>query len=161
MDPIIPVAALACGVPILVIILVWRIAFKRSLRRLIFSFVSILVDRDSTVDPDAPIYPEEQPSVRAVVRERGEDADFERALEETRKPAPQQATIPPEERGEWARDTSANGWPRKLDAETEGDSRPFRAVRLRTEYEQYDYQPSAEEDSSETEFADPPPDENR
>ncbi|MCA9913029.1 MAG: hypothetical protein KC496_06755 [Anaerolineae bacterium] len=160
MDPIIPVTVIACGVPILAVYLVWRIAFKRSLRRLIYSFVSILVDRESTVDPDAPIYPEEQPSLRSVVRERGEHANFERALEETRKPAPQQASIPPEERGEWARDTSANGWPRKLDAETEGDSRPFRAVRLRTEYEQYEYQPSAEEDNP-AERSDPPQDDNR
>ncbi len=161
MDPIIPVAVLACGVPILAVYLVWRIAFKRSLRRLIYSFIGILVDRESKVNPHAPIYPEEQPSLRAVVLERGEDVDFERALEETRRPAPPQAIIPPEERGDWARDTSANGWPRKLDAETEGDSRPFRAVRLRTEYEQYEYQPSAAEDDANSVPPEPPQDDNR
>ena len=125
------------GGAILTAIWVWQVVFKKSLRKMVFTFVGILLNRDVRVDPNAPIEPLRDEPLSHVLDEKAKQLSFEERVARDRPPEPPpKAIIPPNERGEAARDTSDSGWPRILDPETRRDQRPFREIHLRTENEE-------------------------
>jgi len=118
---------------VLVTLVIWRIVFKGSFRKLLMTFLGLLVENTTKDHVDEPIEMDKSERRAMKMKQEAEAIDFEEALEQTSPPHIEQAIVPPEERGEFARDTSDNGWPRELDYETRRESRPFLDVHLRTD----------------------------
>lgn len=118
---------------VLVWFVIWRIVFRGKFRRMIMSFLGLLIEVNTDDHVDEPIEMDTSEHRADKIKEKAEALSFEQALEHTKPPEPEHAIIPPEERGELVRDTSDSGWPRELDEETRRDPRPFRDVHLQTE----------------------------
>ena len=118
---------------VLVWFVVWRIVFRGKFRRMIMSFLGLLIEVNTDDHAGEPVEMDTSEHRADKIKQQAEALSFEQALEQTKPPEPEQAIIPPEERGELARDTSDSGWPRELDEETRRDPRPFRDVHLQTE----------------------------
>lgn len=112
---------------------IWNVVFFKSWRKLFFMFLGVFLENTKRVDEYKPIEASTRIPKSDEMKAQAEALDFDSALEQSRPPLPEQAVIPQSETGEFARETSYNGWPRELDEETRQDSRPFRAVHLNTE----------------------------
>ncbi|MEM9954007.1 MAG: hypothetical protein AAF846_20525 [Chloroflexota bacterium] len=118
---------------ILFVYYVWNAVFFRSWRKVIFLVLGTFLEATKRVDETMDIEPSDRAKKSEGMKAQADTLDFDVALEQSKPPLPQQATIPATETGEFARVTSDNGWPRDLDETTRGDSRPFRTVHLNTE----------------------------
>ena len=121
---------------LLIIMWIWYVVFGKSLRKMIFTMLGILQDRDAIVDPNAEILPNQERHSSDILREKAAHIKVDVPLEA--QYAPPQATLPQYERGELARDTSDNGWPRELSYEERHEQRPFLNANLQTETEVYE-----------------------
>jgi hypothetical protein len=133
MDKILLVLLVVIFILLLIWLFIWRFVFNRSMRKLIMSFLGLLIENTTKDGIGEPIEMDDSEHKADIMMQKAKVIDFEAAVAQTKAPQLEQAIIPPEERGELARDTSDNGWPRKLDDETRLDPRPFLDVHLRTE----------------------------
>lgn len=121
------------NVLILVGLVIWRVIFKGSTKKLLMSFLGLLVENSTEDHKDEAIEMDKSERKADIMVQKAEALNFEDAVNKMQAPHREQAIIPPTERGELARETSDNGWPRELDKETRFESRPFLDVHLRTE----------------------------
>jgi len=128
------VALILIAIILLIVWWVWNVVFRRSLRKALFTFIGIAIDRDARVDPDAPIMPSEEQPLSEVLEAQAQQVNFDDALASHQHHSLPKATLLPED--DEARDTSDNGWPRQLDYKTRHERQPFREVHLRTENEE-------------------------
>jgi len=112
---------------------IWNVIFFKSWRKMFFMFLGVFLESTKRVDENMEIAPSTRIPKSDEMKAQAAALDFDSAVEQSRPPLPEQAKIPVEETGEFARSTSDNGWPRNLDDKTRQDSRPFRAVHLNTE----------------------------
>jgi hypothetical protein len=112
---------------------IWNVIFFKSWRKLFFMFLGVFLESTKRVDENRVIEPSKHIPKSDAMKAQAESLDFDVVVSKSRPPAPPKATIPVNETGEFAHDTSYNGWPRELDEKTRHDSRPFRAVHLNTE----------------------------
>lgn len=70
-----PILGIAIGVIVVILVLVavvWRLTFGRMLRTAIVSLMDVLFSNDLEIDPEAPIYPNEEPRISDMMREEAE-----------------------------------------------------------------------------------------
>lgn len=122
---------------VLISLIVWNVIFGHPLRKMIMTFIGIAVDRDSLVDPDAPIDIRRDDPLSTELERRADAIKAQSVLNSQGASAViPQAQIAPSEQSMPETATSDNGWPRALDEETRGQPRAFRHLHLRTDYEQ-------------------------
>lgn len=124
------------GFAVFLLLFLWFVVYERSVKRLWMRFFRILIDADATVDPDAPIKPLAGEHLSDILQQKAQQVSFEQMLTQTKPPTVPIAQIPSDETGEFARDTSSNGWPRPLPEDIKDSSRPFLQVHLKTEHEE-------------------------
>lgn len=112
---------------------IWNVFFFKSWRRLFFMFLGVFLETTKEVDEYKKIEPSTRIPKSDIMKAKAESLDFDEVVQQSHLPEIPKATIPLTETGEFARDTSYNGWPRELDEDTRHDTRPFRAVHLNTE----------------------------
>lgn len=112
---------------------IWNVFFFKSWRRLFFMFLGVFLENTKQVDEYKKIEPSTRIPKSVEMKAQAETMDFEEVLEQSAVPKIPKAVIPNTETGEFARDTSYNGWPRELDEDVSHDTRPFRAIHLNTE----------------------------
>lgn len=151
MDQIATIVLVMCAGMLVILIGIWFIFFKGSLRRLLVSFAGILVNKDQKIDPAAPIDVPTEAQFSDLMEARAQQIKQTGELEGV-PPRPQSARIPPNERGDKARTTSDNGWPSRIYEQIKRIPHGFRFSRLRTESDDYD-QPAPDPDDV---FNDPP-----
>lgn len=126
-----------CGGVLLAALWVWNVVFNKSLRKMVFTIVGIVLNRDATIDPNAPIEPLLDEPLSHILEERAAQLDFEKTVQKGQaKPAPPKAFVVPDEENQFIQNTSDQGWPRELDPEIRKKPRPFREIRIRTENEE-------------------------
>jgi hypothetical protein len=121
---------------LLIVMWVWYIIFGKSLRKMVFTMLGVVLDKDRLVDPEAEIIPN-------LERHASDDlldtaAHVKADIPLAGQPLPQQARVPQYERGQLAQNTSDNGWPRELSYEERHEPRPFLNANLQTETEIYE-----------------------
>lgn len=112
---------------------IWNVFFFKSWRRLFFMFLGVFLESTKRVDEYEDIKPSTRIPKSETMKAQAKSVDFDSVLEKSHLPDVPKAKIPLSETGEFARDTSYNGWPRELNEETRHDTRPFRRVHLNTE----------------------------
>ena len=112
---------------------IWNVFFFKSWRRLFFMFLGVFLESTKRVDEYEEIEPSTRIPKSAEMKAQAEALDFDEVLEKSTAPQIPKAVIPSTETGEFARDTSYNGWPREIGEESRQDTRPFRAIHLNTE----------------------------
>lgn len=112
---------------------IWNVFFFKSWRRLFFMFLGVFLESTKRVDEYEDIKPSTRIPKSDEMKAQAKAVDFDTAVKQSQLPEIPKANIPVTETGEFARDTSYNGWPRDLGDETRHDTRPFRAVHLNTE----------------------------
>jgi hypothetical protein len=119
---------------VLVALFIWRFVFRRSVRKMLMTFLGILMENSSQKGLDEPIEMDDSVHRADTMLEKVDEVNFEEALAQVEPPQAQQAILPSEVHGE-ERDTSDSGWPRQLDDEARLDPRPFLDVRLHSDTE--------------------------
>ena len=92
------IIGIAIGVVVFIlflIVLVWRMTFGGMLRGAISSFFHTLHNEDLEVDPEAPIYPNQEPRISDIMREEAEIYKGGIASNSRVQGQVQQANIPP------------------------------------------------------------------
>ncbi len=112
---------------------IWNVLFFKSWRRMFFMFLGVFLESTKRVDEYKVIKPSTRIPKSDEMKAQAKALEFNPVQEQSSLPVPEQARIPPNETGEFARETSYNGWPRELDEETRHDSRPFLDIHLNTE----------------------------
>ncbi len=70
-----PILGIVIGVVLFILLLifiVWRLTLGRMLRTGIVSLMDVLFSNDLEIDPEAPIYPNEEPRISDMMREEAE-----------------------------------------------------------------------------------------
>jgi hypothetical protein len=119
---------------ILVALFIWRFIFRRSVRKMLMTFLGILMENSSQKGLDEPIEMDDSVHRADTMLQKADEVNFEEALAQVQPAQVQEAQLPSEVHRE-ERDTSDSGWPRQLDDETRLDPRPFLDVRLHSDTE--------------------------
>ena len=126
---------LLCVTPLLIGWIIWRFTFKRSAKKVLMAVIAALLNRQDTVDLDAPIpVPHRGQHISDMLDDMADDtSQFDAQLLNKNLNA-QKAGITREE--EVSSGTSSdNGWPVRVDNAIRRMRHPFRRIRLETENE--------------------------
>jgi hypothetical protein len=121
---------------LLIVMWIWYIIFGKSLRKMVFTMLGVVLDKDRLVDPEAEIVPNLERHASDDLMDTAAHVKADIPL--AGQPIPQQARVPQYERGQLAQNTSDNGWPRELNYEERHEARPFLNANLQTETEIYE-----------------------